>query len=169
MNETKDIVQQLEKPVDVKLLIDKLSFDADDFDQANLEQPKLRLEAGRYRTWAVLEKARSEFRVEIVEAELGIELRDGKEEKKLTEKAIQQNVVVSKDYRQARRMAYLAKATEEWAKQLTEAYDQRLMVLNNIVKIRTGEMASNLRSVKEKAAVDVMMKKAERLRRNLDE
>jgi hypothetical protein len=52
-----------------------------------------------------------------------------------------------------------------WAKQLEKAYDYRQTALSNITKIRAGEMATDLRSVKEKAAVDVVRRQAEKIRR----
>ena len=60
------------------------------------------------------------------------------------------------DIRKAKKRFAAARAMEVWAKQLLEAYNHRLQVLSNITKIRTGEMATELRAVKEKAAIDDM-------------
>jgi hypothetical protein len=168
-NTTNEILALVEREVNVKRLVDKLSFDLENFEQANLEQPKLYLEAGRYRTWAVLEKGRAEVRLETGMAKYGLELRERKSDRGLTEKAIAEMVASSKDIVKLKQRVYMAKATDEWARQLLEAYNQRLEVLKNITKIRSGEMATELRSVKEKAAVDTMRRTQERARRELED
>src|SRR5580765_4874402 len=156
MNDPKEILRWLENPVNVKRLVTKLSFDLDGFEMANLEQPSLNLEAGRYLTQAVLEKVRAELKLEVGTAEIAQNIRDRYEGSKLTEKALAERLALDKEGITLKRNAYLAKTTEVWAKQLLEAYNQRLQVLSNITKIRTGEMATNLRVVKEEAAVRQM-------------
>ena len=163
MNTTQEVLEQLERPVDVGKLIKKLTFDLDNFEQANLEQPRLSLEAGRYFTWAVLEKAKAEFRLELEEANLGSSIRsDGA---KRTEKSIADSIVLSPSIREKKKLLRLAKASEVYAKQLLEAFQQRLQVLNNITKLRASETATELRAMKEKAAVEEMSRKADRIRR----
>lgn len=164
MNDPKEILRWLETPVNLKRLVDKLSFDLDGFESANLEQPSLNLEAGRYLTQAVLGKARAELKLEIGMADLAQAIRDNAPEK-MTEKAVAERLALAKEGIDLKRKAYLAKTTETWAKQLLEAYNQRLQVLSNITKIRTGEIASNLRAVKEEAAVRSM----DRVKRDAEE
>lgn len=166
MNSTKEILQQLETPVDVERLIEKISFDLDNFEQANVEQPRLYLEAGRYLTWAVLEKARAEVKLETREAELWVKLKDSPE--KQTDKSIIANVAANREIVKLKQRLYLAKASEVWAKQLVEGYNHRQQVLNNITKIRTAETSNALRVVKEKAQVSMVKQEAERMRRKYD-
>jgi len=166
MNNTEEILELLDKPVDVERLIEKLSFDLDNFEQANLEQPRLYLEAGRYLTWAVLEKARAEVRQESREAELWVKLKQSPE--KQTDKSLQANIAASREILKLKQRVYLAKASEVWAKQLVESYNHRQQVLNNITKIRTAETSNALRIVKEKAVMSTVRQEAERMRQRLD-
>lgn len=171
MNDPSEVLRWLEAPVSLKSLVSKLSFDLDGFEMANLEQPKLSLEAGRYRTKAVLEKARAELRLEVGEAEIAQRLRE-KSSVKLTEKALAERLAQEEEVIKLKKRAYMAKVMDEWAKQLLEAYNQRLQVLNNITKIRTGEIASNLRAVKEEAAVKQMnsvRREAEKVRKRVEQ
>lgn len=171
MNDAREILELLERPVDVRRLMKELAFDLDGFEEANRRQPRLFLEAGRYLTAAVLNKARAENRLESLKAEEGLRLRgkktDGK--KSLTEKAIEDVVNTNPQISKSKQTYYLAKAAEVWAKQLLEAYNHRLQVLSNITRIRTGEMATELRAVKEKAAVDDMRERAEKVRRSMED
>lgn len=166
MNSTKEILEQLETPIDVQRLISKLPFDLDNLDQANNENPRLYLEAARYLTWAVLEKARAETKLETAEAQLYVSLKDSPT--KQTDKAITAMVASSKDIVKLKQKAYLAKASEVWAKQLVEAYNKRQEVLNNITRIRTAEVSNALRVVKEKAALTTVRQEAEKMRRRFD-
>lgn len=168
MNKPEEILELLDKEVNVRLLMKELTFDLDGFEQANLRQPRLYLEAGRYLTWAVLQRIRSENSLETSVADKGLELRNGKNGK-LTEKAVADLVNTDEDIIKSKKRFAVMKATEVWAKQLLEAYGHRLQVLNNITKIRSGEMSVELRKVKEKAAVDEMSRAADRVRRKFDD
>ncbi len=172
MNKTSEILEQLEKPVDVKRLMDKLSFALDNFEQANAEQPRLYLEAGRYCTMAVLRKARAEIRLETTQAEYGVRLRQKKQElgsKSITDKAVQSVIDSSEEIIQLKTKSAMSKSMEVWAKQLVEAYNHRLQVLNNITKIRSAETSSNIRTAKEEAEVKQIRQKAREVRRRLEE
>lgn len=168
MNNTKEILEQLETPVDVKRLIDRLPFDLDNLEQANVENPRLFLEAARYQTWAVLEKGRADVKLETKEAELYVDFKDRKVEKQ-TDKELVAKVASAPDVIKLKQRVYLAKASEVWAKQLVEAYNHRQQVLNNITKIRTAEVSNALRAVKEKAAMSTVRQEAERMRRRYDQ
>lgn len=167
----KEVLEMLRAPVDVRRLIDRLAFDVDNFERANMEQPRLSLEAGRYRTQAALLKARLELQLETREADLGIALRKKSEHAKRapTEKALSGRIVLDPEVQVLRKRLYLAEITEIWAKQLAEAYQyQRLAVLKVIGDIRASEIANELRTVKEKAAVDGLRRQAERVREKYD-
>ena len=165
MNNTKEVLEIIKEGVDLEKLMDEVSFDLDTFEQANLQQPRLYLEAGKYRTWSVLKKVRADFQLEIKTAEIALELRNKLD--KPTEGRINQELSTNEDVQQLRKSAYMAKVADEWAKQLLEVYAHRLQVLNNITKIRTGEMATELRAIKEKAAVDDLRKEANKVRRKI--
>lgn len=172
MNKTVEILEQLETPVDIQRLVKKLSFDLENFEQANSEQPRLYLEAGRYMTLAVLRKARAEIALETKQAEYGVTLREKKTAlggKGITDKAVLSIIDTSEEIIKLKRKASLTKAMEVWAKQLVEAYNHRLQVLNNITKIRSAETSSNIRSVKEQSAVDSLRRKAEEVRKRRDD
>lgn len=163
-----EITELLAAPIDVRRLVSKLAFNLDNFEQANMEQPRLYLEAGRYRTKAALDKARAELQLEVTMAETGAQWRERPTSgKAMTEKAIADKITLNKEVIKLRQRAYMAKVTEEWAKQLLEAYSQRLMVLGIIGKVRSSEIASELRAVKEQAAIQVVRREAEKVRRKL--
>lgn len=168
----KEILEILRAPVDVRRLINRLAFDLDNFDRANMEQPRLSLEAGRYRTQAALLRARVELQLETKQAELGVQLRRRGEgaKKAPTDKAITSKVVLDPEVQALRKRLYLAEATEIWSKQLAEAYQyQRLAVLKVIGEIRASELASELRTVKEKGALDIVRRAAEKARSRFEQ
>lgn len=163
----KEILEILRAPVNVRRLIDRLAFDADNFERANLEQPRLSLEAGRYRTQAALLRARLELQLETQEAALGVQLRRKGEGAKRapTEKAVSSKIILNPEIQSLRKRLYLAETTEIWSKQLAEAYQyQRLAVLKIIGDVRASEIASELRTVKEKGALDIVRRAAEKMR-----
>lgn len=167
----KEVLEILRAPVNVQRLVDRLAFDADNFERANLEQPRLSLEAGRYRTQTALLRARTELQLETKQAELGVQLRRRAEgaKKAPTDKSVQSKVILDPEVQALRKRLYLAEATEVWAKQLAEAYQyQRLAVLKIIGDIRASEIASELRTVKERAAVDGVRRAAEKVRSRFD-
>ena len=167
MNDVKEIVELLDEGVDLKKLLEEVSFDLDNFEQANLMQPRLYLQAAKYYTWAVLQKGRTDFALEVRSAELALQLREKLE--KVTETRIAQELTTDKEIQTLRKKVYLAKTADVWAKQLLEVYSHRLQVLGNITKIRTGEMSNELRSMKEKAAVKELRTRTEKLRRRISE
>lgn len=171
MNDPQEILDLLEKPVDIQKLIKELTFFLDEFEEANRRQPRLFLEAGKYLTGAVLQKAQAENRLETLIAEEGLKLRAKKVagEKGYTDKGIADLVNANLDIRKAKKRFAVARAMEVWAKQLLEAYNHRLQVLSNITKIRTGEMATELRAVKEKAAIDDMARRADKVRKSYED
>lgn len=54
-----DLIELLQSPVDVKRLVRKLKFSIDDLESAAEEQPRLRLEAGKFKAQMGLNKASS--------------------------------------------------------------------------------------------------------------
>jgi hypothetical protein len=171
MNDSREVLDLLQKPVDIQKLIKEIMFDLDNFEEANRRQPRLFLESGKYLTGAVLQKARAENRLESLIAEKGLEIREQKTngKKGFTDKGVADLVNADPFIRKAKRNYAVARAMEVWAKQLLEAYNHRLQVLSNITKIRTGEMATELRAVKERAAVDDIARKAEKVRKKYED
>jgi hypothetical protein len=167
MNQIQEVLEWLEKPVDIKRLVRELAFSLEDFEEANRLQPRLFLEAGRYLTGAVLQKSRAETQLETQIAKEGLTLRELKASGKrgtITDKGIADMVNSNDDVLKLKRKVSVANANEVWAKQLLKAYDQRLTVLSNITKIRTGEMATELRAVKERSAISEMRRTVDRIR-----
>ena len=171
MIDSKEVLELLDKPVDVRRLIKELAFDLENFEEANRMQPRLFLEAGRYLTSAVLQKSKTENKLETMIAETGLKLRREKIKGKnsLTDKGIIDMVNGNPEVATLKNRFAITKAMEVWAKQLLEAYNHRLTVLSNITRIRTGEMATQLREVKEKAAVDDMRRRADKVRRSMED
>lgn len=171
MNPTNEILEFVQKPVEVRGLMKRLSFDLDNFELEGKQQARLYLEAGRYHTQAVLRRARLELRTEALEADLGIQYKSKvtKDKKPLTDKAVSNRVQTNPDRIAAREKLALAEATEVWSKQLLEAFRQREQMLKMVGGMRQSEISSELRSVKEKGIVDQMAKKAKRVRDEYEE
>lgn len=170
MNPLNEILEFVEKPVDVRRLIERLSFDLDNFEDEGRKQPRLYLEAGRYHTQIVLRRARLELQTEALEAELGIGYKKtvSTDKKPLTDKGVANRVQINPERLKAREKLALAEATEVWSKQLLEAYRQREQMLKMVGGMRQSEISSELRAAKEKGIVDQMNKRAKRVRDEFD-
>jgi len=162
----------LNQPTNLRRLVGSLEWDEDAFEDAVREQPKLYLEASRYRAVKARRKARAEFGLAQATAEKKLVLRSKRDKagrKMLTEPAIAEGAVLSPEYVIARRALDDAYVGEELAKAIMEAYRQRGQMLKIIADIRTSEVASEIRNVRENLARDEFHKLSDRTREKLHE
>lgn len=162
-----DVIELLEKPVDVKRLVSKLYFKIDELEDAALEQPTLFLRAGRFQAQSALTNSTLRRRFARTSGEHSIHARHKREGK--TETAIKNQVVLNKHVQSAQRKLDHAEAVYEFSKQLTETFKERLMVLSILARLRASETNSELRSVKNEEVVSSMRKKAHKARKQLEE
>ena len=163
--------QLLERPVKLSDLVEKLALDEDSFEEEVREQPKLFLEASRYRAMKMRKRATASFMYDRAMAEVKLEgrkLKDDKGKKKLTEGALSDRALLSDNahkYRTDMDEAYL---DEELAKGLVEAWRQRGQMLKIISDIRCSEVGSEIRSVRENLIRDDMKRNSQSLRERVD-
>lgn len=162
----------LEQEVDLEKLIKELRISEDDIERAALKQPKLYLEASRYRVNKLRVRSARFAKLEVAKAELGIKLRrqsHSSKEKKLTEAALNEIVVSNPKYRLLRKKLERAFAEEEFAKSLQESYRQRKDAIRIIADIRNAEISQEIRQARSQLAYDETRKMSEQARRRAEE
>lgn len=167
MKINREIVELLERPVDVKRLVDKLFFNADDLETAALKQPTLYLEAGRFRAQSSLELSRLKRKLAKTLGIKSLKIRQGRTG--LTETAIKSRLSTSHTIQSIQKRVDESEVYEEFAKQLTESYKERLMVLAILSRLKASEISSEIRKVKNAETVDAMRKKAHKVRKHFRE
>lgn len=155
----------LARPVNIRDLVDNLEFDVDDLERAALVQPKYFLEASRYRTLKLRKRARAYVKLELLKAEAGMQLRRKKADKKLTEAAINSQVLADEECQKWRDRLEQAYVEEKYSELLVEAYKQRLSVIKVLSDIRNSEISSELRAVRQSIAADSLRKVKEKVKR----
>lgn len=155
----------LNRPVNLKGLIDKIAFDPEDLEHAALEQPGLYLEASRYRTLKMRKKNSAYVTMNAVKARLGLSYRKKKRDgQRLTEGAVKDAALFDPEMVSACKGLDHASEEEEWAKALVEVFRQRLSVIKVLTEIRVAEISNEIREVKNKMAVDSMHNAAAKAR-----
>jgi len=167
MSTSRDLLKALMKPVDVRKLIDKLAFDLDDLEVASLEQPRLRLRAGRLQSQMLLRKLELKGKVAAIVGQKSIHIRH-KHGNSYTATAIKNELGYDRDVRHAQRKLDEAEALESYAKDLTECFKERSMALSNLIRLRSSEISSELRAAKGQAEVNELREKARRMRDRLE-
>jgi hypothetical protein len=167
MKISRDIVEILDQPVDIKRLVDKLYFREDDLETAALKQPKLYLESGRLRAQTSLESKRLKRKLE---KEIGIRsLKIRQKSDVKTEGAVKSRLSRSHTIQSLQQRVDSSEVYEEFAKQLTEAFKERLMVLAILSRLKASEISSEIRKVKNAETVDTMRKRAHKVRKHFEE
>lgn len=160
----------LNKPVNLRGLIENISFNPDQLEDAALEQPGLYLEASRYRTLKMRKSKSRELQLDLVRAELGLQYRKKRQTgDKMTEAAIKEAVMLEPEMTDAQKALNKAEEEEEFAKGLVEVFRQRLHVLNILKDIRISEAPNVVKRVRNEMAVGQMRKAAEKARERFDE
>ena len=167
MKVSREVVELLERPVDVKRLVDKLYFNVDDLEDAAIKQPKLYLEAGRFRAQSTLRVATLKRRLARIVGEASIQIRHKRTG--TTETAIKHRVGKDHKVQSSQRKLDHAEIVDLFASQLTEAYKERLMVIAILARLKASEISSELKAVKNEAAVKAMRKRAHEARKAFEE
>jgi hypothetical protein len=163
----RDLLKALQKPVDVRKLIDNLSFDLQELEEASMNQPTLRLKAGRLQVQMMLRKAQLKRHLAALIGKKSIHIRH-KHGNNYTATAIKNELGYDHDVRKAQRELDEAEALEEYAKDLTESYKERSIAILNLRSLRVSEVGSELRSAKGRAEVEELQKKARKMRDRME-
>lgn len=165
-------MKYLEQEIDIEGLIRELRITEEDIEKAALRQPKLFLEASRYRVRKLQIRTARMAKLEVAKAELGIKLRrqahEGSE-KKLTEAAINELIVSNRKYRILRKKLEAAFVQEEFAKSLQESYRQKRDILRILADIRNAEISQEIRQARSQLAFDETRKMSDKARRKANE
>src|SRR5476651_2167875 len=113
MKISRELVELLERPVDVKKLVDRLFFNADALEDAAIKQPKYYLEAGRFRSQAALRVSTLKRRLGKISGEASVKLRHKQEYK--TEGAIKSQLALNKDVQSVQKKMDEAEVYYEFA------------------------------------------------------
>jgi hypothetical protein len=159
----RDLLKALSKPVDVCRLIDKLSFNLDGLEEASMDQPRLRLKAGRLQVQMLLKKAQIKRELAALIGRKSIHIRH-KHGNNYTATAIKNELGYDREVKHLQRKLDEAEALEQYAKDLTEAFKERSMCLLSLTRLRTSETGSELRAVKGQSEVSEQRKRAHRMR-----
>lgn len=163
----RQLLKALSKPVDVKKLIDKLTFDLDSLEEASMDQPRLRLRAGRLRVQMLLRKSQLKRELASLIGKKSIHIRR-KHGNSYTATAIKNELGYDHDVRAAQRHLDEAEALESYAGDLVDCYKERSIVLLNLSRIRSSEVSHELRSVKGKAEVEELRNRAHKMRNRFE-
>ncbi len=158
-----DLLKALSKPVDVRKLIDKIAFDLDDLEEASMNQPKLRLTAGRLQVQMMLRKAQLKRELAAVIGKKSIRIRQ-KHGNSYTATAIKNELGYDSEVRHAQRKLDEAEALEAYASDVTDAIKERSMVLLSLTRLRGSEISNELQSVRGHAATQELWEQARKLR-----
>lgn len=154
------VVEMLEKPVDVKKLVDRLFFAIDNLEEAAILQPKYYLESGRFKAQTALQLASYKRKYSRLLGKKSLRIR--KKESGLKEGEVKAYLSVDPELQALQKKIDQADVYEDFAKQLVEAYKERLMVLAVLARLRASEINSELRQVKSEDDVRRLRKRAEK-------
>lgn len=161
----------IEKPVNVRELVDALRIKEEELEEAALEQSALFWEASRYRILKMRKRAKASFEYDRAFAEQRLRGRKKKSEdgkKSLTEGAVSDMALCSDDIDSLRKAMDDAYAYEELSKQLVECFKQRKDMIRSITTLRASEMSSDLRSTRTKMNLDEVDKMRRKVRERVD-
>lgn len=162
---SKQLKQILERPVNLRGLIDKIAFEPETLEDAALEQPGLYLEASRYRTLKMRKRLAKELERDKVKAEVGLtQRRKKKEGERQTESAIKDIAALDPSFVLAQKALDQSEVEEELAKGLLEVFRQRLKVIEVLKDIRISEASPLIKKVRQEMASSHMRRAAEKAR-----
>ena len=156
-----DLIELLQSPVDVKRLVRKLKFSIDDLESAAEEQPRLRLEAGKFKAQMGLNKASSKRKLARIVGKKSLKLRRSGEYK--TEGAVKNKLALDSKVQRYQKAFDDYEVYSEFADDLMQAYTERSMAVNILTRLRSSEINSNIAAVKGDEEVEKMRHRARRL------
>lgn len=161
-NVDQELIELLQSPVDVKRLVRKLEFSLDDLEGAAEIQPRLRLEAGRFRAQIGLKAANAKRRLARVIGKKSLRLRRSGDYK--TEGAVKNKLSLDGKVQKYQKEFDTLEVYSEFSHDLMEAYKERSMAVSVLTRLRASEMSSQIAAVKGEEEVEALRKKARHVR-----
>ena len=152
----------LDAPVDLRRLVDGLAFDVDQLEEAARMQPRLNLEAGRFRVQKIRAHAVAKLEYDQTAAQEKTKIRkfinDKGKPKYSTEGAVAERSLANPALIRLRQKVDAAQEAEELAKMLTESYKQRSMMILVVGRIQSAEVNSEVQDVRSRVAQEEVNK-----------
>lgn len=148
----------IDKPVDIRKLVDRLTFDIDDLEEAAIKQPKLRLEAGRLKAQMALNTSTLKRRLARIVGKKSLKIRH--REDRITESAIKNSLSLDDEVQKAQKHFDKSEAYSELVSQLVECYKERTMMISVLTRLRASEINSQIASVRGEEEMKSMRHKA---------
>jgi hypothetical protein len=155
----KELQRFLDKTVDLRRLIRKLDFVDEAVEDAVVEQPRLFLEASRYRVQKMRKRVQKTLAYESDRAVIATKLRERKDERGkriLTEGAVSDKAAQKTSVLNLRKAMEFSYVEEKFAEHMIEAFRQRRDALKIIVDARMAEVGGEIRKIKEQAGHNKM-------------
>jgi hypothetical protein len=163
VSSSKQLLRAISKPVDVKKLLDRVSFDLDGLEEAGMEQPRLRLRAGRLKVQMMLRRAELKRHLASVIGKESVNIRH-KHGNSYTATAIRNELGYNHDVRKAQKAFDTAEALESFADDIREVYKERSMLLFSLSRLKGSEISNELRAVKGQADMNHLRERARKMR-----
>lgn len=157
-----ELIELIQAPVDVKRLVRKLAFSMDDLEGAAEVQPKLRLEAGRFKAQMGLSAASAKRKLARVVGKKSLYLRKSGDYK--TEGAVKNKLSLDHKVQRLQKEYDTYEVYSEFAHDLLSAYTERSMAVSVLTRLRASEVNSQIAAVKGEEEVEVLRKKARHVR-----
>jgi hypothetical protein len=164
---SRELVEVLERSVDVKRLVDKIYFSIDNLEKAAANQPGLQLEVGRLRFQTMIKKSSLKRRLAKITGERGLKIRQKDDIR--TEGAVKGKLALDPEVMSIQKKYDTAEAYDLFAESLRETVKERLMAIGIIAKLKNSEMQADIRSAQGEEVVEKMRKKARHARKQFTE
>jgi hypothetical protein len=161
----------LVRPFKLQKMVNRLDFLETDVIGAAREQPKLYLEAARYRVAKMRARSKALAQLDVAKSEAGLRLRkkkDSEGKKKYTEPAIKEMIAADPDVAVAQKALDRAYSEEEFAKLLVEAYRYRKDALKIVVEANFAEVSKEFKELRIASETQGLQRLKQRARRKLD-
>ena len=134
--------EEFGQPINVRELIGLMDFSQEGLADALLVQPGLFLKAARYRIEKLRILQQAEAALDDIELDTAMRVRNAERpDGKITEKYIEQETERDSRVKEARHRRDEAKALEEWAKLLLDAFRERGSMAKALVQLIGAEAA----------------------------
>jgi len=149
-----------EVSVEVLRLIDRLRFDGETIVEDAMEQPRLFIEAARYRVRCLRKAMQARMALDTLRAELGAKARQqlSVNDERVTERKVEEVITSNAQWRKALELKQAVEAEEEMAKLLIEAFRQRQSCLKVVSDMATSEISLQAASESYRQKIDEVRK-----------
>jgi len=153
----------IEGPVNLRYVLDSLDFSDEDVVEAAKKQPKLFLEAARFRVRKMRERVGAEAKYKTLQASKGAKYRKSLAESgaRVTEGQISERVTANAEVKRALEGFQEAQEVEEFSKLLLEAYRMRRDSAKVVAELLGAEIYISKLGFGQSTEMDKMRKRLE--------